>query len=99
MQKTVEILLIAALLAGAPLLHAQSSNKVWFVTWNGKPTPSSDVSAQAVSSDGSAAAVSSSAAGSFISQTNFSSLNSPYDIAVDPAKSLCAGQQRAGCDA
>jgi len=84
MQKTVEILLVGALLIGAPLLQAQSSNKVWFVTWNGKPTPSGDVSAQAVSSDGTASVVLSGAA-SFVSQTNFLPLNSPYDIAVDPA--------------
>jgi len=85
MRKSVTNLLVAALLIGASSLHAQSSNKVWFVTWNGKPTPSSDVSAQTISSDGSASAVSSGVAGSFISQTNFLSLNSPYDIAVDPA--------------
>ena len=84
MQRTVEILLVGALLIGAPSLHSQSSNKIWFVTWNGKPTPSSDVSAQAVSSDGSASVVLSGAV-SFVSQTNFLSLNSPYDIAVDPA--------------
>jgi hypothetical protein len=85
MQKTVGILLVAALLIGAPSLQAQSSNKVWFVTWNGQPTPSSDVSAQAISSGGSGSAITSGAAGSFVSQTNFLPLNSPYDVAVDPA--------------
>ncbi len=85
MRKSVKYLLVASLLFGAPLLYAQVSNKVWFVTWNGQPTPSSDVSGMAIASGGSGSGVASGSAASFVSQTNFSSLNSPYDIAVDPA--------------
>lgn len=77
------ILLLVAFLAGTPLLHAQSSNKVWFVLWNGKPTPSSDVAVQNLATAGTASIINS--ANTLVSQTNFNSFNSPYDIAVDPA--------------
>lgn len=68
-----------------PSLHAQSSNKVWFVTCNGTPTPSSDVSVQVIATDGTASAIAAGAASNFVSQVNFPSFNSPYDIAVDIA--------------
>jgi len=89
MQKSVKYLLVAAFLLAAPLLHAQLStqvsNKVWFVTWNGKPTPGSDVSVQSLATAGNASGIAPGAANDFVSQTNVPSLNSPYDIAVDPA--------------
>jgi hypothetical protein len=66
-------------------LRGQTSNRVWFVSYNGQPTPSSDVSVQTVATDGSANTLPAGAATYFVSQTNFSSLNSPYDVAVDPA--------------
>lgn len=84
MPKTViKMLLMVAFLAGTPCLHAQSSNKVWFVLWNGKPTPSSDVAVSTLTTAGSATPVFN--AGTLVSQTNFPAFNSPYDIAVDPA--------------
>lgn len=85
MQKLIKIFFVAAFLMEASFLQAQTSNKVWFVTWNGQPTPSSDVSVQSIATDGSASAITAGAASGFVSQTNFSSFNSPYDIAVDPA--------------
>jgi PKD repeat protein len=84
MQKTIKNLLVVAFLVGAPFLRAQSSNEVWFVTWNGQPTPSSDVSVQSMASAGNATAITAGMASYFVSQTNFSSFNSPYGIVVDP---------------
>jgi hypothetical protein len=78
-----KILLLLLFLAGTSRLHAQSSNKVWFVLWNGKPTPSSDVAVQNLTTAGTASTITS--ANTLVSQTNFASFNSPYDIAVDPA--------------
>ena len=78
-------LAVVLVLWGVTSLCAQSSNQIWFVIYNGAPTPSSDVSVRKVITDGSATALTSGAAGNFVSQTNFSSFNSPYDIAVDPA--------------
>ena len=83
LNKVTRILLMVAFLLGAPLLHAQSSNKVWFAIWNGEPTPSSDVAVQNLTTGGSASLITN--ATSFVSQTNFPSFNSPYDLAVDPA--------------
>ncbi|HEY4415000.1 MAG TPA: cadherin-like domain-containing protein [Verrucomicrobiae bacterium] len=74
----------AAFWLGTCLLHAQSSNNVWFVTWNGQPTPGSDISVQSISANGSGSATSAGTAVNFVSQTNFPAFNSPYDIAVDP---------------
>jgi len=86
MQKMItKALLVAAFLAGTPLLHAQSSNRVWFAVWNGQPNPSSDVAVQSISTDGDAATVVAGSASSFVAQTNFPALNSPYDVAVDAA--------------
>jgi hypothetical protein len=79
------MVLVAGFVFGAASLHAQSSNQVWFVTWNGQPTPSSDVSVQNLSTAGGGAAVAAGVASNFVSQVNFPSFNSPYDIAVDPA--------------
>lgn len=64
---------------------AQTSNQIWFVVYNGAPTPSSDVSARTLISDGSSNSIVTGTAKNFVSQTNFSSFHSPYDIAVDPA--------------
>lgn len=80
-----KILLAVTFFAGVPWLHAQSSNKVWFVTWNSQPSPSSDVSVQSIATDGSATPLVAGTASYFISQTNFPSFNSPFDIAVDAA--------------
>jgi len=80
---TKTLLLAVACLTGAPLLHAQSSNRVWFAIWNGQPTASSDVAVQSLATSGGALAVSN--ASSFVSQTNFPAFNAPYDIAVDGA--------------
>lgn len=66
-------------------LRGQTSNRVWFVACNGQPTPSSDVSVQSVVTDGSANTLPGGTAAYFVSQTNFTSFNSPYDVAVDPA--------------
>lgn len=77
------LLMAAALLTGAPLLHAQSSNRVWLAIWNGQPTASSDVAVQSLATSGGASAVTN--AISFVSQTNFPAFNAPYDIAVDGA--------------
>jgi hypothetical protein len=83
--ETIKTVFVAGFVFGAASLHAQSSNQVWFVSWNGQPTPSSDVSVQKLSTVGSGAAVAAGAASNFVSQINFPSFNSPYDIAVDPA--------------
>jgi hypothetical protein len=77
------LLLVVACLTCAPLLHAQSSNRVWFAIWNGQPTASSDVAVQSLATSGGALAVTN--AISFVSQTNFPPFNAPYDIAVDGA--------------
>lgn len=83
LNQLTKILAMAALLAcGAPLLPAQTSNRVWFAVWGGQPTPSSDVAVQSITTGGGAAVVTN--ALSFVSQTNFPSFVSPYDIAVDP---------------
>jgi hypothetical protein len=79
-----KVLCGAAFWLTTSLLQAQSSNNVWFVSWNGQPIPSSDISVQSIRSDGSASPLPAGTAVNFISQTNFSSLNSPYDVAVDP---------------
>ncbi|MDE3067723.1 MAG: hypothetical protein KGJ60_09250 [Verrucomicrobiota bacterium] len=79
------VLGVALLLAGGTSLCAQSSNRIWFAIYNGAPTPSSDVSVRTVMSDGSASVPAAGLAGNFVSQTNFSSFHSPYDVAVDPA--------------
>lgn len=76
------LVMLAAFALGAPLLHAQTSNKVWFAIWNGQPTASSDVAVQSLATSGGASVVTN--ALSFVSQTNFPAFNSPYDIAVDP---------------
>lgn len=83
LKEIIKMLLVLAFFLGTPLLHAQSSNKVWFVLWNGTPTPSSDIAAQNLVTSGNASAVTN--ANILVSQTNFPSFNSPYDIAVDPA--------------
>ncbi len=75
------LVMMTALLTGAPLVHAQTSNKVWFAIWNGQPTPSSDVAVQYLATSGAASAAANVV--SFVAQTNFPSFNSPYDIAVD----------------
>lgn len=72
-------------LFGAISLQAQVSNQVWFVSWNGQPTPSSDVSVRNVLTAGTTNAIATGVATNFVSQTNFSLFNSPFDIAVDPA--------------
>jgi hypothetical protein len=80
------IFLVTALaLSGAFSLFAQSSNQLWFVTYNGVPTPSSDVSVQNIITSGSATPWAAGAASNFVTQANFPSFNSPYDVAVDPA--------------
>lgn len=73
------------LLASSPLLYAQTSNRLWFAIYNGQPTPSSDVAVRSVVTGGSAEALASGEAGSFVSQTNFPSFHSPFDVVVDPA--------------
>jgi len=61
---------------------AQSSNRVWFVTCNGAPTPSSDISVQSLLTAGGAV-VAAGSASNFVSQVSLPALNSPYDVAVD----------------
>jgi hypothetical protein len=80
--EAIRTVLVVGFVFGAGSLHAASSNQVWFVTWNGAPTPSGDVAVRALSSAGTGAA---GAASNFVSQVDFPSFNSPYDIAVDPA--------------
>ncbi len=82
----IKTFLATAFLAGtSSLLSAQSSNTVWFVTWNGQPTPGADVSVRSLAANGSGAAIATGAANYFVSQTNLPALNSPYDLAVDTA--------------
>jgi hypothetical protein len=88
MRNLAEICLILAMaltFAGADSLRAQTSNRVWFAVYNGMPTPSSDVAVQSVTTDGSPSSLVTGSASAFMAQTNFTSFNSPYDIAVDPA--------------
>ena len=86
MQKLIaKVLLAVTFFAGAPFLHAQSSNNIWFVLWNVQAISSSDVSVQSIATDGSATPLIAGTAGYFVSQTNFPSFNSPFDIAVDAA--------------
>ncbi|MGO8765349.1 MAG: hypothetical protein ACLQSR_09495 [Limisphaerales bacterium] len=82
MRKNIYKAFLLMLLAAAPGLRAQTSNTVWFVTWNGV---SPDISVRNIATDGSASAIASGSAVSFVAQTNFPSFNSPYDVAVDPA--------------
>jgi len=72
-------------LTGVISLPAQTSNRIWWVMYNGQPTPSSDVSVQNAITSGSGAAVMTGVTGSFVFQTNFPAFNSPYDLVVDPA--------------
>ena len=74
--------LVVGFVFGAASLHAGLSNQVWFVTWNGAPTPSGDVSVQTLSTAGTGVA---GGANNFVSQAGFPAFNSPYEIAVDPA--------------
>src|ERR1035437_1734493 len=76
---------VALVFSGVSAVRAQSSNKLWFVTYNGQPTPSRDVSVRSVMTDGSAATLAIGTASNFVSQADFHSFNSPYDLAVDPA--------------
>jgi len=76
---------VSLLFAPAFPLFAQSSNRLWYTTYNGAPTPSADISVQNLLTDGSAATVASNNDYAFISQTNVPGLSSPYDVAVDPA--------------
>jgi hypothetical protein len=86
MPKTITGVLVAAsVLAGAMGLHAQSTNKVWFVMWNGQPTPGNDVAVQSIATDGSGGAIVTGTASNVVSQVNFPAFSSPYDIAVDQA--------------
>lgn len=85
MTKAFIKVVLAMMLMGGPCLYGQTSNRVWFVMWNGEPTPSSDVSAQNIATGGSGNAVAAGSAADFACQTNFSPFNSPYDIAVDTA--------------
>ena len=73
------------LVAGGFSLAAQTSNRVWFVTYNGFPTPSSDVSVQSLATSGGTNTLVTGAAANFACQTNFPAFNSPFDVAVDPA--------------
>lgn len=66
-------------------LGAQTSNRVWFVSYNGVPTPSSDVSVQSLATGGGTNALPAGSAVNFVCQTNFLQFNSPFDVAVDPA--------------
>jgi hypothetical protein len=79
-----KVLLAMAFMA-APFVQAQSLNQVWFVMWGGQPTPGGDNSLQNITANGTGSAINAGTAASIVSQTNFSSFNSPYDIAVDPA--------------
>ncbi len=79
------LLAMAVVLAGVSAVRAQSSNKLWFVTYSGQPTPSLDVSVRSVMTAGTAAALVTGSASNFVAQTDFHGFNSPYDIAVDPA--------------
>lgn len=84
--KFVGFLLAASLvLLSACPLRAQSSNQIWFVSYNGAPNPGSDVSVRRLATDGSAASLPTGTATNFVCQTNFLSFNSPYDVAVDTA--------------
>ncbi len=78
------LLTMVVLLSGMSAASAQSSNKLWFVTCNGQPTPSLDVSVRNVMTAGTGVALATGAASNFVSQTDFHGFNSPYDIAVDP---------------
>src|SRR5579863_5113191 len=82
---TAGTVLVAGSMLGAVPLHAELSNQVWFVAWNGAPTPSGDVSLQTLSTAGDGAAAVAGAAGNFVSQVDFPSFNSPYEVAVDAA--------------
>ena len=83
--ETIRTVLVVGFLLGATSLHASLSNQVWFVTWNGAPTPSGDVSVQKLSTPGDGAGLPVGASSDFVSQVDFPSLNSPYEIAVDTA--------------
>jgi hypothetical protein len=82
---TVKTVLVAGSVLGAASLHAELSNQVWFVAWNGAPTPSGDVSLQNLSTAGDGAAAAAGAATNFVSQVDFASFNSPYEVAVATA--------------
>src|SRR5579871_1575143 len=71
--ETAWLLLVVGTLLGAAPLHAELSNQVWFVTWNGAPTPSGDVSVQKLSTPGGGAALAVGAASNFVSQVDFPS--------------------------
>lgn len=71
-------------LVASPLM-AQNSNRLWFAVNNGTPTPSADVAVQSLGTDGSATFLAAAAAAPFVVQTNLTILNSPYDVAIDPA--------------
>ncbi|MDE3100026.1 MAG: hypothetical protein KGJ88_11190, partial [Verrucomicrobiota bacterium] len=74
-----------ALAVFVPKVPAQTSNRLWFASYNGQPTPTSDVSVQDLLTAGNGAFLASGSAAVFVAQTNFASFNSPYDVAVDPA--------------
>lgn len=73
------------LMLGAFSVSAQTSNRIWFVTYNGVPTPSSDVSVQSLGTGGGMNTLAAGTAVNFACQTNFPQFNSPFDVAVDPA--------------
>ena len=64
---------------------SQISNRVWVASYGGSPTPSSDVGILNLFSDGNGSAVNPSVPVDWLTQTNFTSFASPFDVAVDPA--------------
>jgi len=68
----------------AASLQAQTQNQLWFTSYNGAPNPSSDIAVQSLITSGSGGALLGSV-NAFVSQTNFSSFNSPFGVVVDPA--------------
>jgi hypothetical protein len=75
------VILVAAVSSAGPIL-GQSPNQLWFTSYNGEPTPGSDVAVQTV---GSAGGLTVGSLATFISQTNFTAFNSPFAVVMDPA--------------
>jgi hypothetical protein len=75
------VMLVMAFCSAGPIL-GQSPNQLWFTSYNGEPTPGSDVAVQTL---GSAGGLTAGALATFISQTNFTAFNSPFAVVMDPA--------------
>ena len=73
---------LAVAVCSAGSVQGQSPNQLWFTSYNGEPTPGSDVAVQTL---GSAGGLTAGPVATFISQTNFTAFNSPFAVVVDPA--------------